>query len=80
MKIKDIIQRLQELDDKEYIVEMEVEPIVSCIEQVNGIGWETTKYRYTITLESKKITRKYKNKGGYKEYLDKKGDKNGKIK
>ena len=80
MKIKDIIKRLQELDDKEYIVEMEVEPIVSCIEQLNGIGWETTKYRYTITLESKEITRKYKNEYGLKKYLDKKGGRNGKIK
>lgn len=72
LKIKKIIEKLQELNDDDYTVEMEVEPIINCIENINGDGWETTKYRYTITLESTEVTRKYKNKYGIKEYVDKK--------
>ena len=71
LKVKDIIEKLQELNDNDYIVELEVEPIINCVEQLNGIGWETTKYRYIITLESEEKTRKYKNDHGIKEYLDK---------
>ena len=73
MKLKDVISKLQELDGDDFIVEIEVEPIVNCLEQLDGIGWETTKYRYTITLESKEVTRKYKNRHGIKEYLESKG-------
>lgn len=74
MKLKDIIQKLQELNSDDFVVEMQVEPIINCIEQLDGIGWETTRYRYTIILESKDITRKYKNKHGIKEYLETKGE------
>ena len=74
MKLKDIIQKLQELNGDDFAVEMQVEPIINCVEQLDGIGWETTRYRYTIILESKDITRKYKNKHGIKEYLESKGE------
>lgn len=74
MELKDIIQKLQELNSDDYVAEMQVEPIINCIEQLDGIGWETTRYRYTIILESKDITRKYKNKHGIKEYLETKGE------
>lgn len=71
LKIKNIIERLEELNEDEYTIEMEIEPIVNCIEQLDGIGWETTKYRYTIILESQETTRPYKNNNGIKEYIDK---------
>lgn len=72
LKIEDIIKKLQELNEEDYTIELEVEPIVDCVEQYDGTGFETTKYRYTIVLENKNaIIRKYKNKFGYKEYIDK---------
>lgn len=72
LKIKDLIEKLKELNEDDYEISLEVEPIVECIEQINGTGWETTKYRYTITLESNEVVRKYKNNHGIKEYIDKK--------
>lgn len=71
MKIKDIIEKLQELNDEEYIVNMEIEPIVNCMENIAGDGIETIKYRYVIILEGQEKSRKYKNKYGIKEYIDK---------
>ncbi len=70
LKIKDVIDKLQELNEEEYTIEMEVEPIVNCYEQLNGDGLETIKYRYNIILESKEKSRRYKNKNGIKEYMD----------
>ena len=69
MKIKDVIKKLEELKEEDYKIYMEVEPIVNCIEQLNGIGYETTTYQYTITLERNPIVRRYKNTNGIKEYL-----------
>ena len=70
LKIKDVIDKLQELNEEEYTIEMEVEPIVNCYEQVNGDGLKTIKYRYNIILERKEKSRRYKNKNGIKEYMD----------
>ena len=70
LKIKDVIDKLQELNEEEYTIEMEVEPIVNCYEQLNGDGLETIKYRYNIILESKEKSRRYKNKNGIKEYMN----------
>lgn len=74
LKIKDIIEKLQELNDDDYTVELEVEPIINCIELACGTSRETTKYRYIITLEGNEKTREYKNEHGIKKYLDKKGE------
>ena len=71
LKIKDIIEKLQELNDDEYTITMEIEPIIDCYENIAGDGIETIKYRYTITLESQEKSRRYKNKYGIKEYLEK---------
>lgn len=73
IKIKDVIKKLQELNDDDYKINIEVEPIINCIESINGDGWETTRYQYTIVLEGKEIVRKYKNEHGIKKYVD--GDK-----
>lgn len=70
MEIKDIIEKLQELNNEEYIVNMEVEPIIDCYETLDGNGIETIKYRYIIILESKEKNRKYKNNNGIREYKD----------
>ena len=69
MKIKDVIKKLEELKEEDCKIYMEVEPIVDCIEQVDGTGYETITYRYTITLERNPIVRHYKNINGMKEYL-----------
>jgi len=69
VKIKDVIKKLEELKEEDYKIYMEVEPIVNCIEQLNGLGYETTTYQYTITLERNPIVRRYKNTNGIKEYL-----------
>lgn len=69
IKIKDIIEKLQELNEEEYIASMEIEPIVTRLENISGDGIETIKYRYTITLEGQEETRKYKNKYGMIEYV-----------
>lgn len=69
MKISDIIKKLQELNDDDYTINIEIEPIINCIENINGEGLETIRYQYTIILESKEIIRKYKNKHGIKEYV-----------
>jgi len=69
MKIEDIIKKLQELQEEDYKIYMEVEPIVDCIEHLDGTGYETTIYQYTITLEKNPIIRRYKNINGIKEYL-----------
>ena len=71
MKIKDIIKRLQELNNEECIVNMEVKPIIECFEDLYGNGIETIKYQYTIEIEGKETTQKYKNNHGIKEYLKK---------
>lgn len=69
MKIKDVIKKLEELKEEDYKIYMEVEPIVDCIEQLDGTGYETITYKYNITLERNPIIRKYKNINGIKEYL-----------
>lgn len=74
MKLEYVIKKLQELNSDDYRVGMEVEPIIDCVEQLDGTGWETTKYRYTIVLEGKEVIRPYKNHYGVKEYLDSKGE------
>ena len=68
MKIEDIIKKLQELQEKDYKIYMEVNPIVDCLEQLDGTGYETITYQYTITLERNPIVRHYKNINGIKEY------------
>ena len=35
----------------------------------DGKGLETIKYNYTIELEYEQDTRRYKNKGGFREYI-----------
>jgi uncharacterized protein (UPF0335 family) len=69
VKIKDIIKKLEELKEEDYKIYMEVEPIVDCLEQLDGTGYETTTYQYTIKLERNPIVRHYKNINGIKEYL-----------
>ena len=69
MKIKDIIKKLQELQEEDYKIHMEIEPIVDCVENYDGTGWETTKYQYTIILEGKMLVRPYKNINGMREYI-----------
>ena len=68
LKIEDIIKKLQELNEDDYKISMEIEPIIDCIEHLDGTGWETTTYTYTITLESRPTIKKYVNKNGVKEY------------
>lgn len=68
LKIEDIIKKLQELNEDNYKISMEIEPIIDCIEQLDGTGCETTTYTYTITLESSPTIKKYVNKNGVKEY------------
>lgn len=70
INVEDIIKKLQELDNNDYKVYMEVDPIVECAESCDGMGWETTRYRYLITLESKDYVRPYKNNHGIREYID----------
>lgn len=69
MKIKDIIKKLEELKEEDCKIYMEIEPMIDCIEQLDGTGYETTTYKYSITLERNPIIRKYKNINGIKEYL-----------
>lgn len=69
MKIKDVIKKLEELKEEDCKIYMEVEPIVDCIEQLDGTGYEAITYQYTITLERNPIVRHYKNINGIKEYL-----------
>lgn len=68
LKIRDVIDKLQKLNEDEYTISVEVEPIVECMENLIGNGIETIKYRYTITLESQEVTRRYTKKNGIKEY------------
>lgn len=68
LKIRDVIDKLQELNEEEYIIDFQAEPIVECMENLLGNGIETIKYRYTITLESQEATRRYTKKNGIKEY------------
>lgn len=69
IKLKDIINKLKELDEDNCIIGFEVEPDVNCIEDYSGNGWETTKYTYTIIIKGNEIVRRYKNHGGIKEYI-----------
>ena len=69
MKIKDVIKKLEELKEEDCKIYMEIEPMIDCIEQLDGTGYEITTYRYTITLERNPIIRKYKNINSIKEYL-----------
>lgn len=72
LKIKDIIEKLRELNEEDYFVNIEVEPIINCYEQFDGNGYEEIKYRYTIILENKNPTiRRYENKNGVKNYKEK---------
>lgn len=76
LKIKDVIEKLQELNDDDYLVSFEIEPEINCYEQLNGAGFEEIKYRYTIILEQNNVTiRKYINKYGIKEYVREKVEK-----
>ena len=70
IKVKDVIKKLQELDDRDYKVYLDVKPTVDCLESVDGTGWETTKYTYTIILESDEIVRRYKNDCGVRKYIN----------
>ena len=76
LKIKDVIEKLQELNNDDYLVSLEIEPEINCYEQLNGDGFEAIKYRYTIILEQKNATiEKYINKHGIKEYVREKLEK-----
>ena len=70
IKIKDIIEKLQELNDEDYKVYIKVEPEVELFENYNGTGTELTKYVYNIILESNETTRMYKNEHGIRKYLE----------
>lgn len=70
IKVEDIIKKLQELQNQNYKVYLEVTPTIDCLESVDGTGWETTKYTYTITLESDEIVRRYKNDCGVRKYIN----------
>ena len=69
IKIKDIINKLKKLDENDYTIGFEVEPVVDCFEDLFGNGIETIKYIYTITMTSSEISRRYKNHNGIKEYI-----------
>ena len=69
MRIKDIIEKLQQLKEKDYTVHLEINPEVSRCEGISGKGIETRKYIYTITLVGKETHIEYKNKGGIIEYV-----------
>ena len=75
IKIKDVIKKLQELNDEDYKVYIKVEPEVNLFENYDGTGVEVTKYVYNITFESNEIARPYENKHGIRKYLE---DNNGK--
>ena len=70
IKVKDVIKKLQELDGDDYKVYLEVQPNVERLEDCDGNGWETTKYVYTIILESEEIRRRYKNNLGTIKYIE----------
>ena len=70
IKISDLIKLLKDLKEEDYnYIGIDVNPIVECFEDYRGNGLEKTKYEYTITLISKEISRKYKNRFGIKEYI-----------
>ena len=67
--LKNIIEKLQQLNEDNFTVDISVEPIVECFETLLGDGIEETKYIYKIELSQKEpYRRKYKNKFGIKEY------------
>lgn len=70
IKIKDIIEKLQELNGEDYKVYIKVEPEVELFENYDGTGIELTKYVYNIILESNETTRMYKNEHGIRKYLE----------
>ena len=49
MKIKDIIKKLEELKEEDCKIYMEIEPMIDCIEQLDGTGYEITTYKYLIS-------------------------------
>ncbi len=71
--IKDIIRKLQELEDKDYIVHFEADPSIDCFENLSGEGIEKARYTYNITITQKNpYVRKYKNINGIREYYNEK--------
>ena len=69
MKIKELIKKLQQLNENDYTIYCDVEPEVNRMENISGKGVETFRYIYKITLVSKEKSRKYKRKNDIIEYL-----------
>lgn len=70
LSIDDVIKLLEKLKEQNAVVKsINSEPIIDTFELVDGTGLETIKYNYTIELEFEQDTRKYKNKGGFREYI-----------
>lgn len=69
MKLSEVIEKLQELNEEDFRINIEVEPEVNRYENVDGTGIETISYTYVITLQSFEKSRRYKRKGVTIEYL-----------
>ena len=72
MTLKEVIEKLQELNEEDFSITMEVIPLVERYEFVNGEGKEKITYSYNIKLLGKAKIREYTNKCGIIEYKENK--------
>lgn len=68
MQIKDIIEKLQNLNEEEFTAQIEFNPIVDNVEYTDGTGLEIVNDMYIITLQKKAKVKTYKNINGVKKY------------
>ena len=68
MEIKDIIEKLQNLNEDDFTAQIEFDPIIDNVEYTDGTGLEIKNDRYIIVLQKKAKVKTYRNINGMKTY------------